>query len=869
MNLVEQNLRKSGTRAKRAPKRATKVGAFLARNQHGQLSIFFAITLVLLLTITAFIINVGLYVKAKINLQNAVDAAAWSGAAVQARQITDIGYLNWEMRNVYKEWMFKYYILGQLSLPQVKDTTANPRNPMDFYMQKFGQTGTAGDDPYPFPSICMDFSSNSNICRIYEVPGLPKFTAAGHVGTDQTSQALQDVIASKKGKDCTNRTMINLQTALLWAFSPEPLALPGAWPQVAAERIGAFPAALELAMRIRNLERIVNEPPITVCSDTSMGGCTNYDTWVQSEAGPQKERTTKAYWAAVRNLGNSADSEMARSFKMQELSPKVPNLGPPESLSHLLIPDGKMYDKYYLDLKLYLINLVTFYTAFVSNQKTAPGEIDQEASCGATKIGLPIPGYPLGFEKSQEVMTYYAIKGEVKFKGLLNPFADSLPHLTAYAAAKPFGGRIGPKLFGAVTEPGETLVHLRAGSSPRSHNYVFGLDLYPRKNGKGSCDFLAGDAIPFNCPTSTFWVNTPGFAGGIGGWTSGANTLFVLPSLVYEFLQTMPDSSPTPLKIIDQRPGNVIPKNGLFDPEQFKLFRKNLTKVGNIDSNDITTAINNVRAPTRYDALNYLIPTDSTSVDTVPQVVGGSYKIYAPFWGAESYILYSGAVQAGTVVQKFLEANGSALDTFIKAMEKVGDSIRNSGTGTNDQAIYIDAADKMYKASGNTLLCGNVAGDFASFYLGKTTLQRSNVWPSPGCPPTFMDNLRGAWMKKTAGDSVFYYGNLSYNSNADIGFPNPEGFLTAWIPGTRQGAKDDGTIVHPFISGGGANATVLSKRNYYSTKLISVYSVKSPDADTYVNSGFARYTEGLYSSKLGTEGILLNPISDTLPRIKQ
>lgn len=882
MNFDNSHIPKNGTRARRAP----FLGAFLVRNQHGQLSIFFAITLVLLLTITAFIINVGLYVKAKINLQNAVDAAAWSGAAVQARQLTDIGYMNWEMRNVYKEWMFKYYVLGQLSLPQVK-TPPSGTSPMDFYMQKFGQQGPSGDDPYPFPSICMDFSSNSNICRIYEVPGLPKFPAAGHVGTDQTSQALQDVIAGKKSADCINRSKINIQTTQLWAYSPAPLAAFAAWPQVAAERIGAYPAALELAMRIRNMEKIMNQPPATVCSDTSMGGCKNYDSWLGMDGGPgpHKERTTKAYWAAMRNLGNSADSEMARSFKLTELSPKVPNLGTKESLSYLLVPDSEVnkYQKYYVDLKLYLVNLVTFYTAFVSQQKKNVGGIDEEGQCAATKIGLPVPGYPLGFEKAQGVMTYYAVKGEVKFKGLLNPFADSLPTLTAYAAAKPFGGRIGPKLFG-ISGPADTLVHLRS-SIARSHNYVFGLNLAPRAAG-GGCPFTPGDAIPFNCGGTKFWVDDENFPFGIGGWTIGRDTKFLLPSMVYEFVSDMPEASQFPLRIIKQRPNNTIPKNGLFDPEQFRLLRKNLTKTGNIDSSDIDIAINNVRAPTRYDALNYLIPTDSMGVDTVPQITGaskpgvapavlGRYKIYAPLWGPEPFLLYHGAPDAGDLIKNFLAQNGPALDSFINAMKSVGNSIRTSGAATGDAPIYAEAADKMYKevTPGGILACGNVAGDFASFYLGNTPLQRSEIFTGLGsiCPPSFISTLQDVWSQKVAGDSLFYYGSFSYNTNPEIGFATPEEFLTAWMPGTRHGAKDDGSIVHPFISGGGANAPVLSRRNYYSTKLIPVHSVKASDADTYVNSNFARYTEGSYQTKLSTEseGLMLNPITDTLPNIKQ
>ena len=85
-----------------------------AAAQAGQLSMFLGVTLIIIICLLAFIINVGLFVRAKINLQNAVDAAAYSGAATQARLLTQIAYVNWEMRNNLKEWMFKYYVLGQL-----------------------------------------------------------------------------------------------------------------------------------------------------------------------------------------------------------------------------------------------------------------------------------------------------------------------------------------------------------------------------------------------------------------------------------------------------------------------------------------------------------------------------------------------------------------------------------------------------------------------------------------------------------------------------------------------------------------------------------------------------------------------------------
>ena len=44
------------------------------KNSKGQLSIFLGISLLVVITMLAFVINVGLFVKAKINLQNAIFA---------------------------------------------------------------------------------------------------------------------------------------------------------------------------------------------------------------------------------------------------------------------------------------------------------------------------------------------------------------------------------------------------------------------------------------------------------------------------------------------------------------------------------------------------------------------------------------------------------------------------------------------------------------------------------------------------------------------------------------------------------------------------------------------------------------------------
>ena len=78
----------------------------VSRNERGQAAIFMALFFSTMILLFAFTTNVGMLVHAKINLQNAADAAAYAGAAVQARQLTAAAYLNWEMRRALKEFLF-------------------------------------------------------------------------------------------------------------------------------------------------------------------------------------------------------------------------------------------------------------------------------------------------------------------------------------------------------------------------------------------------------------------------------------------------------------------------------------------------------------------------------------------------------------------------------------------------------------------------------------------------------------------------------------------------------------------------------------------------------------------------------------------
>src|SRR5690606_22528924 len=602
-------------------------------SEKGQISIFFSASLVVLVSIIAFVINVGLFVKAKINLQNATDASAFAGAAVQSRQLTNIAYLNWEMRNIFKEWMFKYYVIGNLNIVDVMNATpgAGSSARMNFRMEPDidvlktpGTEGASVQDPYNFPSICIHLSgSTTNICRRYAIPGLPEFGSSSLIGSEEASRAFQDVLIGEKINDCIDRTNLNMLVALTWAYNILPSGsadpLTGQGPAIMAHRQGAWPRAVELAMRIRNLEKIVNrqsKPDERICmvpGATDKIDCTKQVDELSTEALVGNERLIKAFYSGYRNLGGSYEQdEMKLSYTMTEIPPQTVEsntLGGINSASYLL---SKEYPKQYLDLKLQLVNYATFFSAMIPR---ATGSAS--GACDVSKVAVPVPGYPLGFYKSPDLLTYYAVKGEAVFEGMFNPFQDSIK-LTAYAAAKPMGGRIGPILF-HQDQATNTSRPRTDGNKRRSVPYLSSLDVVGTRVRKGNSfgtlnidEYWPGVPLPVNSSASAFWINGEGKPVG-GIITDGEGVQFGIPNLVYDFEEPFDSRSyapaSVPLHIVNTRMGPLSDVGvGLFSKHQFGKFKGNALGT-NVSVAAMEEELARIKAPTSYEAANYLIPT--------------------------------------------------------------------------------------------------------------------------------------------------------------------------------------------------------------------------------------------------------------------
>src|SRR5690606_11934254 len=84
------------------------------KSERGQMAIFIALIFQVLFVFFAMIVNVGLIVHDKINLQNSVDIAAYYAAQRQAEILNAIAHHNYQIRQAWKLLSWRLRVLGDL-----------------------------------------------------------------------------------------------------------------------------------------------------------------------------------------------------------------------------------------------------------------------------------------------------------------------------------------------------------------------------------------------------------------------------------------------------------------------------------------------------------------------------------------------------------------------------------------------------------------------------------------------------------------------------------------------------------------------------------------------------------------------------------
>jgi len=386
------------------------------KNQLGQISILAALmigtTFFLLL---AFVVNTGMVVHAKINLQNAADVAAYAGAATQARQMNHIGILNYELRRQYKKFLYRYAVFGSAGAM----TNRPPGGPV-----QWGPRGT-----HNVPAVCIVYDPRDNYCQRELVP---EISVAGYGGVlDSIGQAAQQIyerIEELRKANCTQLGLSNSIVLFLWLYNTEPedssviRAIAGGNDstnstivntlKTVARGMGLIPKNMLLKKRIDSLVEFVNYPAQTNVD------LTRYEALAAGGDFFARERTLQAFQSAHQTLGPQVFDE-TKTF-----------------LDELLPPAGQP-----------LLDLETVYGEF--DTYAVQLEMDEASNpkgCRHKYLHIPIKGksLPLGvYKKKNDRNVYYAVRLRSQARVLFSPFGDL--EMTAYSAAKPFGSRIGPQ----------------------------------------------------------------------------------------------------------------------------------------------------------------------------------------------------------------------------------------------------------------------------------------------------------------------------------------------------------------------------------------------------------------------------------------
>jgi hypothetical protein len=406
-----------------------------------------ALMLMTFMLFFAFVVNTGMLINAKINLQNAADMAAYAGAATQARQLTAISYLNYEMRRQYKKFLFRYYVLGNMAQEN------HPKAPTDG--PRVWKPSKQSDHPqdYRVPATCLIFNEKDNFCQLTD---LPRICVPRETPLDQINQTLrQQLIALEQIRrlNCGSIGQSNAMVQYLWLFNADPFmttyrtsSQPGQSGvsqeqantikviQGIAWGMGLVPREIILRKRIETLKDYVNAP---IEGDATLEKIVR----LQNSADPAaRERTIQAFLSAYHSLGDH--SFPAEDIHMEELMKAGPS-------------GADLLDLQ--DIKASFSTYAVVYKA-PAGAPTAEQCNDRAANCVPQFAHFPVQNLPLGVYKSPGKLTYYAIRLKARARVMFSPFGDMT--LKAYAAARPFGSRLGPSY------PTATGVFTRPGAAP-------------------------------------------------------------------------------------------------------------------------------------------------------------------------------------------------------------------------------------------------------------------------------------------------------------------------------------------------------------------------------------------------------------------
>lgn len=425
-------------------------------NQKGQVALFVALIFQVLFVFFAMIVNVGLLVHHKINLQNSVDLAAYYGATKQAEMMNAIGHVNYQIRQSWKLLNFRYNQLGSAGAigtsPNYAPYTPNP-SPGRIQFEDDGPYGGAANAS---PIFCIPYAPVKGIIDVTENYCLN--LAAQNIPLPQTPAGVSGLGAVLFG---------NLYSAMATAAAQMRNQAQKGCERVFAVNWMTLATYIQLyKMDIRNRKqllfalanRLSKPDPTDIDGESIRQGV--YKTLLKNLTMQSQESLKSAFGESGQGTGGEkVQFEYLNSLTGSECGEGASEIEPPKWLSEIFVfpfyvaADAKCNGSSFLEFSASFFNtgsnvlipenVMRFYTGQAGMGMSTLEQIrDYVTEFGTSNPTVQMYRTSLGVEKNPWCVAYSGVAAKVTPKIPFSPLGDVT--LTAKAFAKPFGGRIGP-----------------------------------------------------------------------------------------------------------------------------------------------------------------------------------------------------------------------------------------------------------------------------------------------------------------------------------------------------------------------------------------------------------------------------------------
>ena len=399
--------------------------AHLLWNETGQMTVFVALIFQVLFVFFAMVINIGLLVHDKINLQNAVDFGAYYGAQRQAEILNEIAHVNYQMHQDNKLLAWRFHVLANLGRTQnqavagaSEDVRAFPpgalenENPSVCVMNPYWFEATQGSTQ--LENYCYrPYGSAGNIVKIPPLIIAAPFVPGVLAGAIQIGTLIGNQTAA----------LTSDQGPLNWTFAMQMLV---------AYRV-SLSSRKAVIQKLR--ANLVSEDLKDQKNESTRAGVlqTIKKNLTLSNASSFNEENFRFANGLANPACSGQGGDGSGTISEVRTAPLLLYTYTTDLGSNFTLGTDAINTRHFTDDKIQPPQLLQFLSAYVGEPAVANGN--------DTEVGLQASS--LGFEKNPWCMAYVGVSAKTSPRKPFAPFGKPV-QLVARSFAQPFGGRVGP-----------------------------------------------------------------------------------------------------------------------------------------------------------------------------------------------------------------------------------------------------------------------------------------------------------------------------------------------------------------------------------------------------------------------------------------